>query len=332
MRATLNAKTGAMQQTNILLESGTNELEVVEFFIDEHGAGESGSVSRTYYGMNVAKVLEIIRLPVLTDLPDASHPSVMGAFDLRSEIIPLINLAPWVGKKPGHLEGAKVIVTEFNEVITAFLVSGVTRIYRIGWVEVKAPSLQIASLASNSVTGIVKLDGKIVFILDLEKIVAALNPESIIHSNITQETVKQIEKRELKAVIADDSAMVRNMLFNLLTENGFIVNQFMNGQAAWTHLSELKDSAAKSGRPITDYVSIVISDIEMPAMDGHHLTKRIKDDPALREIPVLLCSSIITESLYHKGVEVGADDQISKANLDKLVSKVIGLISPGQAV
>jgi two-component system chemotaxis response regulator CheV len=318
-------------QSNILLESGTNELEVVEFFIDEPATTEPGQISRTYHGMNVAKVLEIIRLPGLTDLPDASHPSVLGAFDLRTEIIPLINLGPWVGKKLVNLDGAKVIVTEFNEVITAFLVSGVTRIYRIGWAEVKAPSLQISALASNSVTGIVKLEGKIVFILDLEKIVAALNPENNIHSNITQETVKQIEKRSLKAVIADDSAMVRNMLFNLLTENGFIVNQFMNGQVAWNHLDELKGTAAKSGRPITDFVNVVISDIEMPAMDGHHLTKRIKDDPVLREIPVLLCSSIITESLYHKGVAVGADDQISKANLDKLVSKVIGLISPAQA-
>jgi two-component system chemotaxis response regulator CheV len=321
-----------MQQTNILLESGTNELEVVEFFIDEDSAAEPGSVSRTYYGMNVAKVLEIIRLPGLTDLPDASHPSVLGAFDLRTEIIPLINLGPWVGKKLVNLDGAKVIVTEFNEVITAFLVSGVTRIYRIGWAEVKAPSLQISALASNSVTGIVKLEGKIVFILDLEKIVAALNPENNIQSNITQETVKQIEKRSLKAVVADDSAMVRNMLFNLLTENGFIVNQFMNGQMAWNHLDELKGTAAKSGRPITDFVNVVVSDIEMPAMDGHHLTKRIKDDPVLREIPVLLCSSIITDSLYHKGLAVGADDQLSKANLDKLVPKVIGLISPGQAI
>ena len=93
----------------------------------------------------------------------------------------------------------------------------------------------------------------------------------------------------------------------------------------------MKEQAVAAGAPIKDFLHIVVTDIEMPAMDGHHLTKRIKDDPVLREIPVLLCSSIITESLYHKGVEVGADDQLSKANLDKLVPKVIGLINPDQA-
>lgn len=152
-----------MSQTNILLESGTNELEVVEFFIDEDAPDGGDEPIRTFYGVNVAKVLEIIRLPDLTDMPDASHPSVMGAFDLRSEIVPLIKLDVWVKKVQSRCEHPKVIVTEFNQIITAFMVTGVTRIHRISWEKVKAPSIQVSSLTSNSVTGIVKLDDRIVF-------------------------------------------------------------------------------------------------------------------------------------------------------------------------
>ena len=206
-----------MSKTDILLESGTNEFEVVEFFIDE-SVPDSDRTSRTYYGMNVAKVLEIIRLPELTDMPDASNPSVMGAFDLRSEIVPLIDLSHWVGKKLMKTSLLKVIVTEFNQVITSFLVSGVTRIYRLSWDEVKAPNVQLSSLTSNSITGIVRLEGKIVFLLDLEKIVAKLNELATPNANVSNEVKKELEARSYKALIADDSTMVRNMVFNMLSE------------------------------------------------------------------------------------------------------------------
>ncbi|MBI4804755.1 MAG: chemotaxis protein CheV [Desulfovibrio sp.] len=313
-----------MSKTDILLESGTNEFEVVEFFIDEHDP-ETDRTSRTYYGMNVAKVLEIIRLPELTDMPDASNPSVMGAFDLRTEIVPLIDLSHWVGKKLQQTEHLKVIVTEFNQVITSFLVSGVTRIYRLSWDQVKAPNVQLSSLTSNSITGIVRLEGKIVFLLDLEKIVAKLNELATPNANVSSEVKKELESKNYKAIIADDSTMVRNMVFNMLSENNFEVAQFENGKEAWVYLENLKNESPSS---IPD---IAILDIEMPLMDGHHLTKRIKDDPVLKKIPILLCSSIITESLYHKGVEVGADAQISKAKINELVEKAFQLIKKKSA-
>jgi len=313
-----------MSKTDILLESGTNEFEVVEFFIDEN-VPDSDRTSRTYYGMNVAKVLEIIRLPELTDMPDISNPSVMGAFDLRSEIVPLIDLSHWVGKKLLQTSNLKVIVTEFNQVITSFLVSGVTRIYRLSWDEVKAPNVQLSSLTSNSITGIVRLEGKIVFLLDLEKIVAKLNEQSTSNVSVSSEVKRELEARSYKALIADDSAMVRNMVFNMLSENNFEVSQFENGREAWIYLENLKNESP-SGIP-----DIAILDIEMPLMDGHHLTKRIKEDPVLKNIPVLLCSSIITESLYHKGIDVGADAQISKAKIGELVERAFQLIKKKRA-
>lgn len=314
-----------MSKIDILLESGTNEFEVVEFFIDE-SVPDSDRTSRTYYGMNVAKVLEIIRLPELTDMPDASNPSVMGAFDLRSEIVPLIDLSYWVGKKLKQTSLLKVIVTEFNQVITSFLVSGVTRIYRLGWDQVKAPNVQLSSLTSNSITGIVRLEGKIVFLLDLEKIVAKLNEQATTNANVSSEVKKALEARSFKALIADDSTMVRNMVFNMLSENNFEVSQFENGREAWLYLENLKNQIDSGNEPLSSIPDIAILDIEMPLMDGHHLTKKIKEDPVLKNIPVLLCSSIITESQHHKGISVGADAQISKAKISELVEKAFQLI------
>jgi two-component system chemotaxis response regulator CheV len=160
--------------TNILLEAGTNELEIVEFYLEEpQGVGEESY--KGYYGVNVAKVLEIIRMPKITEMPQVSHPSVLGAFNLRNQIIPLVDLGQWLKKEHGDKEPPKVIVGEFNNVTTAFLVSGVTRIHRISWEEVEAPNRYMSSLASNSITGWC-LEGRIIFILDLEKIVAELNP------------------------------------------------------------------------------------------------------------------------------------------------------------
>ena len=319
-----------MSKSDILLESGTNEFEVVEFFIDD-SVLDSDRTSRTYYGMNVAKVLEIIRLPELTDMPDASHPSVMGAFDLRSEIVPLIDLSQWVGKRLQNTGVLKVIVTEFNQIITSFLVSGVTRIYRLGWDQVKAPNIQLSSLTSNSITGIVRLEGKIVFLLDLEKIVAKLNEQNTAYTSTSSEVKKELEGKNYKALIADDSTMIRNMVFNMLSENNFEVSQFENGRDAWEHLEALKKKIAEGEAPASSIPDIAILDIEMPLMDGHHLTKKIKDDPILKSIPVLLCSSIITESLYHKGVDVGADAQISKAKIGELVEKAFQLIKKSTA-
>jgi two-component system chemotaxis response regulator CheV len=318
-----------MAQTNILLESGTNELEIVEFYIDEFRR-EGEEPHRSYYGINVAKVLEIIRLPALTDMPDASDPAVMGAFDLRSEIIPLIDLSLRVRKQRVDAGSPKVIVTEFNRITTAFLVSGVTRIHRISWEEVEAPSKQVSSLTENSITGVVKLEGRIVFLLDLEKIVADLNPSMQRDVDLEEELVQRVAQRTPKALLADDSTMIRRMLSKVLEDAGFKVTRAINGKMAWEQINQWKAAAADEGRHIKDFIDVVVSDIEMPIMDGHNLTKRIKDDPELRGVPVILCSSIITDTLRHKGQSVGADDQISKAEVQDLPARVLRLIESFQ--
>ena len=314
-----------MTQSNILLEAGTNELEVVEFYLDEtDGTGQY----KGYYGVNVAKVLEIIRLPKVTELPEVKQKCVLGAFNLRSHIIPLVDLSIWLNKTRRELEPPKVIVTEFNEVTTAFMVSGVNRIHRISWEEVEPPNAYVSALTNNSITGVVKLEGRIVFLLDLERIVSDLNPHLGLRLD---EAVDWQSGPRYRAIVADDSSLIREMLKDLLQKANFDVEVMTNGRDAWEKILELKRRGTNENRTISDYVHILIADIEMPQMDGHTLCKSVKEDPSLKELPVILFSSLITDKLRHKGLSVGADEQIAKPEVTTLARQAIRLIEERRA-
>lgn len=313
-----------MSQTRILLEAGTNELEIVEFYLEEEGAPGTPPY-RGYYGVNVAKVLEIIRMPKVTELPEVQHPCVLGAFNLRSHIIPLVDLSLWLGKtRSTREEEPKTIVTEFNGVTTAFMVSGVNRIHRISWEEVESPSKFVATVSNNTVIGVVKLEERIIFLLDLEKIVANLNPKLGLRlDDLGEDWDTSVRHR---ALVADDSALIREMLRDLLEKAQFDVEVVHNGREAWERLLEIRQRAETEGRKLTDFVQAVVSDIEMPVMDGHNLTKRIKEDSVLKQLPVILFSSLITDKLRHKGLAVGADDQVSKPEVTALAQRALALI------
>lgn len=159
-----------MAQTNILLETGTNELEIVEFFVNQDGY-------EAHYGLNVAKVVEIGRRQPVTAMPEMRHKALLGAFLHRNgRIVPLIDMAQFLGSGPITNEDAKVIVTEFNKVCTGFLVSGVNRIYRLSWTDVEAQGNFLQNVSRSSVTGVVRLEERVIFLLDLEAIVAELHP------------------------------------------------------------------------------------------------------------------------------------------------------------
>jgi len=310
------------KQMDILLEAGTNEVEIVVFIIEE--AVETGEPPYAWqFGVNVAKVLEIIRLPSYTEMPEASHPSVLGAFNLRNRVIPLVDLGLWLGIQLGGNEGAKVLVTEFNKVITAFKVSAVDRIHRLSWESIEPPSKQVSSFSDDSITGVVRMDKQVVFILDLEKIVSELNPRTAM--SIESADICTTGER-FKALVVDDSNTVRHLIRTQLERAGYDVTTVINGRKAWDWLQTHKEKAVSEGRPVTDFVHVVISDIEMPMMDGHNLTKRIKEDPVLKNVPVILFSSLISESLYHKGVAVGADLQVAKPDLGKVASSAREMI------
>lgn len=319
-----------MTQTNILLESGTNELEIVEFFVDERL--QNGTVYRGYYGVNVAKVLEIIRMPQVTAMPEIPHEAVKGAFNLRSRVIPLIDLAVWMGKDREETEPPKAIVSEFNNVINAFLVTGVNRIHRLSWEQVEAPDSNLSKYSGDSITGVVRFDDRILMLLDLEMLVADINPSLSMGFDDEAERFPEGEKHSFKALIADDSVSIRRMIGVLLEKAGFEVTQTINGKMAWDKCLEFKAQAEAEGRDITEYLDVIVSDIEMPVMDGHNFTRGVKDDPVLGKLPVILFSSLITERLRHKGESVGADEQISKPDITSLTEKAFALIEERQGV
>ncbi|MBQ9452989.1 MAG: chemotaxis protein CheV [Desulfovibrio sp.] len=309
-----------MSQTNILLESGTNELEIVEFFID-HPDGY-----RAHYGVNVAKVVEIIRRQPITSMPEMRHPAICGAFHHRNDrVVPLIDLGKFLEIGPIESPDAKTIVTEFNNLFSAFLVSGVDRIHRLSWTEVEAPGNFLQNASKSSVVGVVRLENRVVFLLDLEAIVAELEPSMAIR--FEGSISKESEGKVYNILHADDSHSIRALVLDLFKKEGrFNVRQVENGQKAWDYLCALRTKCEEEGKDITEFVQGVISDIEMPFMDGLNLCKRIKEDPLLKKLPVAIFSSMINEPLAKKCESVGADAQFAKPDLRILSDRMLQLI------
>ena len=295
----------------ILTEVGTNELEVVEFFVDQRP-----------YAINVAKVREIMRPGGVMAVPQ-SHPCLLGVFRNREDVIPLVDLGKWLDStaQPDP-RLAKVIVTEFNQMKVGFLVHGVSRIHRLTWADLETPTRGSMS-ESRSALGYMRLgkgsdEGeRIVFLLDFERIVAELKPTAAEFASYGETSEAWIERRRGKVVlIAEDSPLIRKMMRLELEKGGYTVVITTNGQEAWERLTE------------GDSVDAVISDIEMPLMDGHHLTKRIKSHDRLGTLPVVLYSSMIYEETRRKGEAVGADAQICKPDLVHLVTTVDQFLFP----
>ncbi|MDR2727015.1 MAG: chemotaxis protein [Deltaproteobacteria bacterium] len=315
-----------MSQTHISLESGSNELEIIEFYIEE--ILPDGSHYRGFYGMNVAKVLEIIRHPTVTGVPSKHHPAVLGTFNLRGRVLPLVDLAVWLGKKLSSPDNLKVIVSEFSGIITSFLVSGVTRIHRMSWKQVEAPGSHVQAYSNQSITGVVRFEDRILFILDMEKIITSMDPSLDMGLKAATAAIEVVgDASQFHILIADDSTAVRNMISATLGRVGYRVTPTASGKEAWNVLMLWKEEAEAEKCPITDKVHLVITDIEMPEVDGHALTRSIKQDPVLQKLPVVLFSSLITAALRNKGASVGADDQISKPDLPSLTQRVRTIIA-----
>ncbi len=294
-----------MSQGDILLEAGTNELEVIEFYIDE------GPVrGRSAFGVNVAKVLEVIESPGLAPLPGAPHPCFMGTIPLRELVLPVLDLAVWLEIPRVPQKNEVILVTRFNERTTGFLASGVTLIHRVHWRDVEPPPPALARLSGTCITGLVRLDNRFVQLLDLEKIIFELDEAA------PPEVMPVAANRRLRALVVEDSGIMRRMIRERLEEANFEVTLADNGQQA---LTALRDTA----RPLPD---IVVSDIEMPLMDGYTLTRNIKEDPRLAAIPVVLFSSLVTDELLHRGRSVGADGQIAKPQFANLAGLALSLI------
>lgn len=314
-----------MSQQEILLETGTNELEIIEFFIHEN---VDGKVETHYFGVNVAKVLEVVEAPEgLEGSEAAAHPSFRGTIPLRDLILPVVDLSVWLNISRAKADNEPIIVTEFNGMITGFLVSGVTQIHRVNWADVEPPSKYFSSMDTNCITGTVKINERFVLMLDLEQVLSDLD-----ESGQTKGSISSVVSDErFRALIADDSTSVRELLRTNFTKANFEVDLAGDGAEAWHKLQEIKARATAEGQSPLNYLDVVVSDVEMPQMDGYTLTRRIKEDPVLKVLPVALFSSLISKAVLHKGKAVMADAQVTKPEFNDLTEKVINLVKEWRA-
>lgn len=293
-------------ETGILLESGTNELEILEF-----------RVGKNYYGINVAKIREILSYQEPTPIPN-SDPRIEGIFMPRDEIISIVNLARVMNLD--YVETTKsdmYIVTNFNQLNTAFHVQSVEGIHRVSWTDIVKPDSTINASGVGMATGIVRINDKLIIILDFEKIVAEINPETGLKISDVEHMVGRT-RNESPILIAEDSPLLGKMLLDCLKRAGFTnINISSNGQECWDKLQAFQQEGT-----LDKNVACVITDIEMPQMDGHHLTKLIKTDEQMEHIPVIIFSSLINEEMRRKGEALGANMQLSKPEIGQLVGAI----------
>ena len=298
----------SITDSNILLETGTNELEILEFII----SGNS-------YGINVAKITELMQIQEVQQMP-LSHPCVEGVFQPRNEVYTIVDLSRYLGLGQSESPEKDIfIITNFNMMNIAFHVHAVESIFRISWQDIEKPDSIIYGGQEGVVTGIAKVNDRIISILDFEKITFDISPETGIDLSEVK-TYAGGDREGIPLVVAEDSALLRKMLMEALHTSGYSsISIFNNGEEAWDYINNLKIMDAAS---VPSKIRCLITDIEMPKMDGHRLTKLVKSDPALSAIPVIIFSSLIDENMQKKCVEVGADAQLSKPEIEKLVDLV----------
>lgn len=318
-------------KTSILTESGTNELEIIEFRLEK--ILPDGSKKICYYGINVAKVREVIRVPDTTDYPNA-QPNVLGVFSLRGKLIPLVDLARWLGVPTKDcVEEKVVIVTDFNKMSNGFLVDSVSRIHRISWEEVESPSQFLEASDQDCVVAVVRQESNLIMILDFEKIIADINPElSMEKYDVTKDKTVVIDdamvaRREAKTIlVVDDSAFIRRLIENTLRSAGYNVITAKDGQEGLDNMIEFVRLCTEEQLPITEFVDGVVSDVEMPKMDGLHLVKRLREIGEYKDIPIVMFSSLMSEDNRRKALDLGANDTITKPEIGRMVGLMDNLV------
>ena len=309
----------AQQLTNILLETGTNELEIIEFLI--YVENDKGEEVPQYYGINVAKVREIIKTPTVTDVPK-TNPNIEGMVNLRGEVIPMINLPKWLNLKTTR-KLTKVIITEFNEVVNGFMVNEVNRIYRISWQDVMQPSELSGAENQNCITSVIRMGEKLILMLDFEKILGDIFPDTYFKAGDIE--VKTGVKGK-KILIAEDSPGIRKMLIKTLEKGGYKVIEAENGKVALTKIMEIYAEVLNEGKDVNDFLDLIITDLEMPLIDGSHLIKKVREIKEFNKVPIIVFSSMASEEMKNKIKALGVDAFISKPELPRLVDLSSNLI------
>ena len=289
-------------KSGILLETGTNEIEIMEFTIDGN-----------LYGINVAKVREIMMSAPVKPMPH-THLAVEGIFKPRGTVITVVDMPKYLtGQDHPNQEKDLFIVTNFNQMHVAFRVDSVEGISRISWKDIQKPDRTISGGADGVATGIAQCGDDLVSILDFERIVAEIAPETSIQ--ISEVEALGTRERNTNLIwVAEDSILLSRMIRESLERAGYTnLKMFPNGAELWQALQ------IQTSNKEAEQVALIITDLEMPQMDGHRLTKLIKSHKDYAHIPVVIFSSLITEEMRRKGREVGADEQLSKPEIGHLI-------------
>ncbi|MCE5312581.1 MAG: chemotaxis protein [Nitrospiraceae bacterium] len=311
-----------------VLKVGTNELEVIVFRM--YSSLPDGTIESQEYGINVAKVREIIPIPVLTKVPDMPVYAEALAH-VRGEVVPIVDLGKWMKIDPPaqmHIK-PKVVVLEMLATTIGMIVHDVERIRRIKWTQIQPPPALLQAKHSGRVTGVTKLeereDAPLLLILDLESVISEIGMLSTKKESAAGE-MAHVSERKFKGtvLIADDSAVARRILRDILEGIGLHVMEAIDGSKA---LDILNDFAVRAGdNPVTDYLQLIISDVEMPEMDGLTFTKNVKSNDKLKNIPIIINTSLSGEENKEKAKLVGADSYMVKFDSSVIISEVDKLL------
>jgi len=309
-----------------VLQVSSNEMELVDFRI--YKKMPDGKIYEGVYGINVTKVREIIKMPELTELPGGGE-YIEGIFDLRGIVVPVVNLAKWMGIKVPSLEELhitpRVIISEFNNILIGFIVHEAKRIRRISWKDIEPATFSAGgeNIDKSKITGVTRIENnEILLILDLESIVEELG---IYTPSI--DTNMEIEKFEGIVLILDDSATARKIEEDALKKMGFDVVEATDGEEGLKKLDELY---ATYGDSVKDKLKLILSDVEMPRMDGFHFAARVKDDNRFKQIPIIFSSSISDAFSKKRGEEAGGEEYLVKFNSEEFVKKISEVVKSHQ--
>ncbi|MDR0325191.1 MAG: chemotaxis protein [Oscillospiraceae bacterium] len=297
------------------VEDGTSILELLEF-----------TIAGNLFGINVAKVTEIMQYRKLTPMA-SSHPSIEGVFKPRDKIITVVNLPYYMGlAERENSERDMLMLTNFSNMDAAFHVHTVEAMHRIKWSDVEKPDATVYGGMDSLVTGNAKIGSKLVTVIDFERVLFDISPATGLQLSEIAEMGSR-ERSEKPIVIAEDSVFLQRMLIEAMEKAGYSnVRPFNNGRDAWEYLEKASEDCVTQGIPIESKVAAVITDIEMPRMDGHHLTKLIKSEKSLGKLPVIVFSSLIDESMQTRGEALGVDAHLSKPQIGMLVATLDRLI------
>ncbi|MEJ2609442.1 MAG: chemotaxis protein [Candidatus Thiodiazotropha sp.] len=299
--------------------AGTNRLEVLLFSL-----GKDVRTGREEtYGVNVFKVREVMLVPEITHAPDMPE-SVEGMVSLRGNMIPVINLPDFCGIQTEE-KPAILIVTEYNKNVQGFLVHAVDTIERLAWEDVKVPPAMMAQQHGGLVTAVTELkDKRLVMIMDVEMVLSQTSGFG--QSSDIFEGIQSVGDEDITLLFADDSAVARDQIIRTMNHMHIKYISTINGAEAWEKLKEIADRANATDHKASDYVQMILTDVEMPEMDGYVLTKKIKEDPRFSDIPVIMHSSLSADANMALGKGVGADAYVPKFEPTELSAKLFEII------